>query len=133
MGMRIGSAIARAHATCVFFTLSIGVVWAQTMPVASNNLSGTIAATNTFQSIQGQANNRLGCTVQNGATTASGDLQWVYFDKSNSANCSAATKAASVTLRPGWSVTCAVAGTIVLNDQICITGTSGDPFFANFQ
>ena len=109
-------------------------VLAQSIPVASNNLSSTITTTNTFQSIQAVTNNRLGCTVQNNASSASGDLMWVYFDKSNSANCSAAVKSpGSATLLPGQSVNCSVAGTTVLKDQVCITGTSGDAYFANFQ
>jgi hypothetical protein len=113
---------------------SIGSVWAQSIPVPSNNLSGSISVTNTFQSIQAQANNRIGCTVQNGALQSTGDQMWVYFDKTNSANCSAATKSTSLVINPGQTVNCAVGGDdYVLKDQVCITGTSGDTFFANFQ
>jgi hypothetical protein len=121
--------------TLAVFLLSMTCVWAQSIPVPSNNLSGTITTTNTFQSIQAQANNRNGCAVQNGVNplTGNGDFMWVYFDKSNSSGCSAATKAASVLLAPGQPVNCAVASNIVLKDQVCITGTSGDTFFANFQ
>ena len=113
---------------------SIGSVWAQSIPVPSKyNLSGTITTTGTFQSIQAQTNNRIGCSVQNTAAASSGDLMWVYFDSTNSSNCSAATKAGSSVLQPGQPVHCLVGNTFVLNDQVCITGTSGDSFFANFQ
>jgi hypothetical protein len=109
------------------------VVWAQSIPVPSNNLSGTITTTGAFQVVQAQTNNRIGCTVQNNAALSSDDLMQVFFDKTNSANCSAATSAASVQLQPGQAVSCAIAVGYVLKDQICVSGTAGDPFFANFQ
>jgi hypothetical protein len=127
----LNAKLALLGATILF--LSVSRVWAQIAPVPSNNLSDTIAVSNTFQAIQGKANNRLGCTIQNNATVASGDLMWVFFDKSNSANCSAATKGASVSLQPGQAVNCMVNTDNVLGDQICITGTATDHFFANFQ
>jgi hypothetical protein len=118
---------------CVIFLFSLSTVWAQSIPVSGNNLSGTITTTNTFQSIQGSTNNRNGCTVQNKAPFTSGDLQYVYFDSTNSSNCSAATIAGSSVLLPGWTASCTVAGNLILKDQVCITGISGDSFFANFQ
>jgi len=118
----------------VVLMLAATAIWAQSVPVASNNQSGTIAVTNTFQPVQMQTNNRIGCTIQNGLNPlTSSRVMYVFFDKTNSANCSAATEAASVTLAPGQPTYCAVALGYVLKDQICITGTSGDPFFANFQ
>jgi hypothetical protein len=119
--------------TAAVFLLSMSVVWAQSVPVSSNNLSGTITTTNTFQVVQAQTNNRIGCAIQNNASVLSGDLMYVYFDKTNSSNCSAATIAGSVTLQPGQPASCAVGAGAVLKDQVCITGTSTDPFFANFQ
>lgn len=113
--------------------LAASEIWAQTVPVPSNNQSRTITTTNTFQSIQAQNNGRIGCAIQNNASTASGDLMYVFFDNTNSASCSAATTGRSVVLQPGQSVSCTVAYNIVLKDQVCITGTSGDAFFANFQ
>lgn len=101
-------------------------------PLASGNFSGTIAITNTFQSIQTVNQSRHGCAIQNRSTNNSSDTMWVYFDPTNSSGCSAATKAGSFTLTPGQSANCNV-GTIILSDQICITGTSGDGFAANFQ
>jgi hypothetical protein len=101
-------------------------------PLASGNFSGTITTTNTFQSIQKVNQSRHGCAVQNLSTNSSSDTMWVYFDPTNSSGCSAATKAGSFTLTPGQSANCNV-GTIILSDQVCITGTGGDGFAANFQ
>ena len=113
--------------------LFVTAVWAQSVPVPSNNLSGTITISNTFQVVQAQANNRIGCTIQNNASIASGDIMYVFFDKSNSANCSAATEAASFQRQPGDSIHCLVGSNTTLKDQVCITGTAGDSFTANFQ
>jgi hypothetical protein len=108
------------------FLFSMNAVWAQSIPKPSINLSGTIATTNTFQQIQGQNGGRNGCTVQNITTS---DNQWVYFGA-----CASATKASSVLLAPGQSVSCSLPGSdIVLSDTVCITGTGADSFFANFQ
>ena len=93
---------------------------------------GSIAVTGTFQRIQAVNKARNGCSLQNQVTNTSTDTRWVYFDPTNSTNCSAATKAGSLTLSPGQPANCNI-GTIVLSDQVCITGTSGDGFFANFQ
>jgi hypothetical protein len=98
----------------------------------SGNLSGSVASTGTFQSVQAKNLSRNGCAIENQSTNNSSDTMWVYFDPTNSTNCSAATKAGSATLIPGQSANCNI-GTIVLSDQVCITGTSGDTFFANFQ
>jgi hypothetical protein len=102
------------------------------LQVPSGNLSGSIAVTGTFQSIQKKNLSRIGCAIQNQGTNASSDTMWVYYDPTNSTNCSAATKAGSFTLIPGQPLNCNI-GTIVLNDQVCITGTGGDSFAANFQ
>ncbi len=88
----------------------------------SLNLSSTIAVTNTFQSIQ-VATKRHSCTVQNnGAAT-----MWVFFGP-----IASATKAKSVVLTTGQSVRCSTPGT-TLTDQISITGTSTQEFFAAVQ
>ena len=99
---------------------------AQTVPVPSKNLSGTITTTNTFQLVQSQSANRLGCTIQNNATAASGDVMWVFFGSTPS-------KAAAVQLAPGQSVSCVVEAAIVVSDPVYITGTAGDAFYANFE
>ena len=98
----------------------------------SGNASGAIATTGTFQSVQKKSLSRNGCAIQNQSTNSSSDTMWLYFDPTNSTNCSAATKAGSITLAPGQPANCNI-GTIVLSDQVCITGTSADTFFANFQ
>jgi len=106
--------------------------WAQspviTQPysVQTTNASGTIAATNTFQSIWTQSSNtrgRAGCTVQNNGTNS----MYVYFGP-----IASATTGASVKLAAGQSVSCNNGG-ITLKDQVSITGTSGEAFYAAQQ
>lgn len=109
--------------------LSISVSASATVTVAaltSTNLSGSIAVTDTFQSIQASTAGRKGCAVQN--PSANSHSQWVFFTGIGSA-----TKAAAFQLSPGSSISCAVGGLAVLTDQVSITGTSGDIFVANFQ
>jgi hypothetical protein len=93
-------------------------------PLTSTNISGTVAVTNTFQSIQVSTAGRNGCLVQNNGT----HTMWVYFGAIGSA-----TEAAAYQLAAGLSVSCAVGGIGVLTDQVSITGTATDAFFANFQ
>ena len=94
------------------------------IPISGSNLSNTIAVTNTFQSVQASNNGRIGCTIQNLGT----HTMYVYFG----AIASAATSA-SATLAAGQSVNCLIGDNYVLKDQVSITGTSGDGFFANFE
>lgn len=94
-------------------------------PVLSTNLSSTIASTNVFQSVivQNTALRRSGCTIVNyGSNT-----MWVFFGA-----LASATKAASVQLAANQPLYCQIFG-IVLQDQVSITGTSGDAFFAAQQ
>lgn len=93
-------------------------------PLTSTNLSGTVAVTNTFQSIQVSTAGRNGCTVQNNDTNS----MWVFFGAIGSA-----TKAHSIVLAAGQALSCAVGGLGVLTDQISITGTSTGVFFAAVQ
>lgn len=99
----------------------------------TNVPSGTITATGTFQSIfaasatpnaQGGAGAvRSACTVQNnGANT-----MFVYFGP-----IANATTAKSAQLAPTQSLNCNVGG-VVLSDQVSITGTTGDSFYAAQQ
>ncbi len=88
----------------------------------SLNLSSTIAVTNTFQSIQ-VATKRRGCTIQNNGAAS----MWVFFGP-----IASATKAKSVVLLTGQSVNCNSPGT-TLSDQISITGTATQEFFAAVQ
>lgn len=88
----------------------------------SLNLSSTIAVTNTFQSVQ-TATKRHGCTVQNNGAAS----MWVFFGP-----IASATKANSVVLTTGQAVSCSLPGT-TLTDQISITGTATQEFFAAVQ
>lgn len=89
----------------------------------NSNLSSTISVSNTFQSVQ-VSTSRHGCTIQaNGA-----DPLWVYFGAIGSA-----TKASAIALTVGQSVSCAVGGTGVATDQISVTGTASDTFYASVQ
>lgn len=100
---------------------------------ASNNGSGTITTTNAFQSVfaasarpQAQGGTgpvRSACTVQNKGTNAMS----VYFGPIANADA-----AHSSQLVAGQSLNCNVGG-VVLSDQISITGTSGDAFYATQQ
>lgn len=95
--------------------------------VTSFNSSGSISVTNTFQSVfaaSGINTGRVACMVQNNGTNP----MWVFFGP-----IANATKGKSVVLAAGVSVQCNAAGGIVLKDQVSITGTSGDAFFAAQQ
>lgn len=95
-------------------------------PEASNvNLSGTITATNTFQSVQAQNSNRLGCTIQN---LSASDKMWVYFGP-----VASALTPTSLQLAAGASVNCAQVPGALITDQVSVTGTAGDLFYAGFQ
>lgn len=98
----------------------------QPYAVNSQNFSSTITSTNVFQSIWAANTNtrgRAGCTVQNnGAST-----MYVFFGP-----IASATTPSSVQLSTGQAVMCNVSG-ITLQDQVSITGTSGQAFFAGQQ
>jgi len=102
---------------------------AQQTTRTSTNLAGTIAVTNTFQSVSAHNMSRQACTIQNNG--ASG--MWVFFEKDPTATCATnATKAKSVVLLTGQSVSCGSPG-VTLGDLICITGTATQEFFAAVQ
>jgi hypothetical protein len=117
-------------AVCLLLSVFALSAAAQTTPLKSTNLSGTIGSTGQFQSIQGQANNRQGCSIQNNGT----HTMYVFFGP-----IANATVGASYVLGPGsstaggQSINCAVSGNSVLLDQVSITGTSCDSFTANVQ
>ncbi len=113
----------RALLVCLIFMLPI-IAIAQSIPVSSKNYSGSIAATGTFQLIQARANNRQGCIIQNQGTHTMN----VFFGEPADA-----TTATSAQITAGQAINCAVSGNLVVLDSISITGTAGDPFFANFQ
>ena len=94
--------------------------------VTSQNYSTTIAVTNTFQSIWAtntSTRGRAGCTVQNTGTNP----QYVYFGAIATATISKSAK-----IIAGQSLNCNVGG-ITLQDQVSITGTSGETFYAAQQ
>lgn len=96
---------------------------AQIKPIASVNVSGTIAVTNTFQSIIARNTNRSGCTVQNTGT----NTMYVFFGP-----LADATAAKSVKLAAGGAVSCNN-GPVTLTDEVSITGTATEAFFAAHQ
>jgi len=104
--------------------LAGATAFAQIKPVQTRNVSGTLAASNTFQSLSAADNNRSACLVQNNSTS---NKMQVYFGP-----IANATTGASVVLDPGKSVSCNN-GPVVATDQVSIAGTSGDAFLAVFQ
>lgn len=95
-------------------------------PVVSDNASSTITVTNIFQSIwvkDTTTTGRTACTIQNNGT----NTMWVFFGP-----IASATKGSSVVLAAGQATFCN-SGNVVLKDQVSITGTSGDAFYAARQ
>lgn len=95
--------------------------------VTSNNQSSTITTTNTFQQIFPASTGNTGrssCTIINRGTHA----MEVFFGPIASASLGVNT----VPLAVGDKVYCSI-GNIVLKDQVSITGTIGDAFFAAQQ
>jgi hypothetical protein len=92
--------------------------------VNSTNSSSTISVTNVFQSVFAASSSpntgRKACMVQN---TGSG-TQYVYFGA-----IADATTPASQKLTAGQIAYCNLGG-VVIRDQVSITGTGGDTFFA---
>lgn len=86
-----------------------------------NTASTTIAVTNTFQSVFVSNVNRKGCVIQN----KSSDDMYVFFGA-----IADASQARAGLVKANNSVYCTAFGT-VLTDQVSITGTSGDSFYAS--
>lgn len=105
------------------------------LQVTTTVVSGTIAVTNTFQSIFAAAasntnqpfstpsRGRTSCTVQNNGN----HTMYVFFGP-----ISNATLTNSLQIGPGQAILCQVSGA-TLQDQVSITGTSNDAFVANQQ
>jgi len=100
------------------------------LQVTTTVVSGTITSTNTFQSIFNNsqttnpgARGRTSCTVQNNGT----HTMYVFFGP-----IANATLTNSIQLAAGVAVLCQLNGA-TLQDQVSITGTSGDAFVANQQ
>lgn len=99
----------------------------QPQGVNTLNRSGTIAVTNTFQSIFAASTNtrgRTACVVQNTGTNS----MYVFFGP-----IASATIAKSVKLAAGQSASCATGAGGVLKDQVSITGTATEAFYAAEQ
>jgi|SRR5665213_139897 len=105
------------------FSFAQTPVTTQPKSVVSYNNSSTITVTNTFQSIWIANVNRVACTVQNNGT----HNMWVFFGP-----IANATENNSVVLQAGQFVSCN-SGNIILQDQVSITGTASDAFFAAQQ
>ena len=106
-------------------------VYQYATPRNSVNASGTIAVTNTFQQVfaaastsPGQAVTRMGCLIQNNST----HTMYVYFGP-----IANATLNTSIQLAASGALSCATLTGAVTADQISITGTAGDVFFAAQQ
>lgn len=97
----------------------------------TSNMSSTVAVTNTFQSVFAAPDltknqKRSACTIQNNTATGA-NAMYVFFGP-----IANATTANSVKLSQGQPVNCNVGG-ITLQDQVSITGTSGDAYYAAQQ
>ena len=98
----------------------------QPLNVASTNASGTVTSTNVFQSVFAAITGnqqRSSCTVQNNGT----HTMFVFFGP-----IANALTTSSVALTAGQATTCSVNG-VVLKDQVSITGTTTENFFAAQQ
>lgn len=87
---------------------------------AITNLSGTIAVTNTFQSIQAKNPARSGGVIQNNGA----NNMWLFLGP-----IASATKATSIVLAAGAAFSLNSAN-VTLVDELSITGTATDTFFA---
>lgn len=110
--------------------VSASIVYAQS-PVTTSpkgvinvNASGQISVTSTFQSVfaaSSVSSGRLGCTLQNRGS----NTMYVFFGP-----IATATISASVAITSAQTIYCGFGG-VVLKDQVSITGTSGDFFYAS--
>ena len=105
--------------------------WAQAFqpqgaPVTTTQAGSTIAVTNTFQQVLAPVYPlgtppvlRQGCLVQNNGS----HTMYVFFGP-----IASATTAKSFQLTAGQGIGCATGSGAVLQDQVSITGTSGDAY-----
>lgn len=106
-------------------------------PVTSVDASSTITVTNTFQSVFTAAGGtgsaraaRQGCLIQNNGS----NTMWVFAGPiANATKATSFQLIAPTTGVQGGSFSCATGGGGILQDQISITGTSGDAFTAKRQ
>lgn len=119
----------------VYFAKTGGVLqWPQQHPFSGSaavsvptgsttNLSGTVAVTNTFQSVQSANAARCGGLIQNNGLNP----MYVFFGP-----LANAAKAKAVVLAAGVTMPLTAPGVCVM-DEICITGTAGDAFYCGVQ
>lgn len=94
--------------------------------VTTGNASSTITVTDTFQTVFAASTDTVGrtaCTIQNNGT----HTMYVFFGARTSA-----TKDTSLQLAAGQYVLCS-SGNDILKDEVSVTGTSGDKFYAGSQ
>jgi hypothetical protein len=89
---------------------------------SSNPVNGTIAVTNTFQTLISFNAGRKSCTFQNQGTHT------MYFSVASSP-----TLANSIQVQPGGLYQCASASNVVITDLVYVTGTAGDAFAGEWQ
>lgn len=104
----------------VSYSLAQTPVVTQTSKFSNANASADISSTNTFQSIWASNSNRNDCVIQNNGAAS----MYIYFGA-----IASATTPNSLSLAANGTFRCANSG-IVVSDQISITGTSGQRFFA---
>jgi len=92
----------------------------QTSKFSNANASAAVSVTNTFQSIWPANTSRNDCIVQNNGAAS----MYIYFGA-----IASATTPNSYILAAAGTFRCANSG-IVVNDQISITGTISQNFFA---
>lgn len=90
--------------------------------VASNPVSGTIAVTNTFQTLIALNASRRACVFQNNGTHN------MYFSIAPSPSLTN-----SLILVPGAFYYCSGPANVTITDAISITGTAGDAFAGEWQ
>lgn len=99
-------------------------------PASSIDASGTIAVTNTFQSVfdskigKPASQVRHNCAIQNNGT----HTMYVFFGP-----IASAAESKSYQLAGGLLIYCSGPSGITLQDQVSITGTSGDAFTASWD
>lgn len=133
LGVRLGGALLAAlgaFAPPVALAAGpTGPVTTYAAPVLNYNASGSITTTNTFQQIwpaTSLVQPRVGCLIINNST----DRQWVYFGLVPTKATAIPLEPASATNALGGHVNCATDAGGAAQDQIWITGTSGDTFVA---
>ena len=99
-------------------------------PASSVDASGTIASTNVFQSVFASkigspaSQTRHNCAIQNNGS----HTMYVFFGP-----IASATEPKSYQLAAGLLIYCSGPSGITLQDQVSITGTSGDAFTASYD